>query len=194
MSASNYVATGSARCEIEIKKSRFIAYAYAAKTREQALEILATVRTRYPDARHHCWAYALGGIDSPMSAAMNDDGEPSGTAGKPILNVLQHKGISNVMVVVVRYFGGVRLGAGGLVRAYSQAAEAVMQKLPNEIHVVSSRWQLNFDFALEQPLRHFLSAHEGEILAIDYSSQVTASLALPEKHSQALLGFARNTS
>jgi putative IMPACT (imprinted ancient) family translation regulator len=84
----------------EIKKSKFIAFAAFADSREAAMSHLANVKQKYPDARHHCWAYLLGNPHSPSSAAMADDGEPSGTAGKPILNVLQHKGVGDVMIMV----------------------------------------------------------------------------------------------
>jgi putative IMPACT (imprinted ancient) family translation regulator len=82
-----------ARAEIEIKKSRFIAYADYVESREQAMQMLAELKATYPDARHHCWAYLLGDPSCASNAGMGDDGEPSGTAGKPILNVLQHKDV-----------------------------------------------------------------------------------------------------
>src|SRR5690625_1242748 len=91
--------------------------------------------------------------------AMNDDGEPSGTAGKPIFNVIQHKGVGDVMVVVTRYFGGVKLGAGGLVRAYAGAAEAVLSAMEIVERVPESRFTLSLDFAQEQPLRHWCEQH-----------------------------------
>ncbi|EGN76329.1 hypothetical protein A28LD_0065 [Idiomarina sp. A28L] len=183
------VAAGIAECEIEIKKSRFIATAGLAATREEALQLLEQVKAKFPDARHYCWAYLLGGAETPSSAAMNDDGEPSGTAGKPILNVLQHKGISDVMLVVSRYFGGVKLGAGGLVRAYSQAAEEVMRKLPFEVHVAESQWYLSLDFSLEQPLRHFLGEHNGSVHEVTYSETVKVKLSLPTDKNDTFVAF-----
>ncbi len=112
--------------ETEVKKSRFIARATKVTDRQSAIAFVEQAKQDYPGARHHCWAYLLGNPASASSAAANDAGEPSGTAGKPILNVIQHKGVGDVIVVVIRYFGGIKLGAGGLVRAYSGAAEAVM--------------------------------------------------------------------
>lgn len=155
-------------CEIEVKKSRFIASAALAENRGQALEILALAKQKYPDARHHCWAYLIGNPNSPLTVAMSDDGEPSGTAGKPILNVLQHKHVGDIMLVVSRYFGGVKLGAGGLVRAYSSAAESLMQQLKSVDKVPLSRCCLIGGYALEQTLRHWLSLHQGEIEAVNY--------------------------
>ncbi len=172
--------------ETEVKKSRFLARAAYVTNREQAMALLADAKRDYPDARHHCWAYLLGNPASASNAAMNDDGEPGGTAGKPILNVIQHKGVGDVMIVVTRYFGGVKLGAGGLTRAYSAAAEAVMSQLPITQQVAMVKVSLLCDFAQEQPIRHWASQHDTEVLTPDYGQQVTIPLALPEEHLTAL--------
>lgn len=108
--------------EIEEKKSRFIAQVQAVSTEEEAQAFIESVRKRYWDARHHCYAYILGEQGQVMR--FSDDGEPSGTAGRPILEVLTGSGIRNLVLVVTRYFGGTLLGTGGLVRAYTQAAQA----------------------------------------------------------------------
>ena len=178
---SNFFQVPTARVEqeIEVKKSRFIANAGVVTDRPAALLWLSEIQQRYPDARHHCWAYLLGDNEATSSAAMSDDGEPSGTAGKPILNVLQHKRIGNIMVVVSRYFGGVKLGAGGLVRAYSQATENVLQSLPLTTPVMQSRWQVQLDFALEQPLRHLLQEVAAAVEEVTYTEQVTMILLIP---------------
>lgn len=178
---SNFFQVPTARVEqeIEVKKSRFIANAGVVTDRTAALFWLSEIQQRYPDARHHCWAYLLGDNEATSSAAMSDDGEPSGTAGKPILNVLQHKRIGNIMVVVSRYFGGVKLGAGGLVRAYSQATENVLQSLPLVTPVKQSRWQVQLDFPLEQLIRHVLQEAEAEVAEITYAEQVTMILLIP---------------
>lgn len=168
------------RCEYEIKKSRFIAWAAYAPSREDALQLLEEARQQYPDARHHCWAYLLGNPQSATSAAMSDDGEPSGTAGKPILNVLQHKGVGDVMLVVTRYFGGIKLGAGGLVRAYSAAAQQCMEQLQVEAHVAEVVLTVTCDFAKEQQVRHWSDKLQGRIENCQYSAQVELQLVLPE--------------
>ena len=110
--------------EVVEKKSRFIAKVFPVGTEEEAAAILEEVRKQYWDARHHCWAYSMG--EGQVQERFSDDGEPSGTAGKPILEVIRGQGLHGVMVIVIRYFGGTLLGAGGLVRAYTQSvAEAV---------------------------------------------------------------------
>lgn len=108
--------------EIVEKKSRFIAQVFPVETEEEVLQILEETRKKYWDARHNCYAFVLGA--GGEITRCSDDGEPSGTAGRPILEVLTGRGLRNVLVIVTRYFGGTLLGTGGLVRAYSQAAQA----------------------------------------------------------------------
>lgn len=105
--------------EIVEKKSRFIAEVHPVTSEEEAMEILEQTRKQYWDARHHCWAYIIG--RNPAAERMSDDGEPAGTAGKPILEVIRGRELTNVLVIVTRYFGGTLLGTGGLVRAYTAA-------------------------------------------------------------------------
>ncbi len=179
----------SVETETEVKKSRFIARASKASSRDEALAFVAQSQRDYPDARHHCWGYLLGNPQSATTAAMNDDGEPSGTAGKPILNVIQHQGVGDVVVVVTRYFGGIKLGAGGLVRAYSGAAEAVMSLLPVEQAIAMQPLTLTMDFAKEQSMRHWLGQHQGDVLKVDYGAQVTAEVSVPQMSVEALQTF-----
>ena len=189
MSPSYPTPADTVEIESEVKKSRFIARATKVSSREEALEFVAQAKRDYPDARHHCWAYLLGDPLSAATAAMHDAGEPSGTAGRPILNVIQHKGVGDVMVVVVRYFGGVKLGAGGLVRAYSGAAEAAMSQLPVEQAVAMQHLMLKMDFAKEQPVRHWLGQNQGEIGQIDYSAEVVMRVCVPQESGEALRAF-----
>lgn len=165
----------------EIKKSRFIARIHFAKDREQAMLALEQAKQDYPDARHHCWAYQIGSPKNPHLVAMSDDGEPSGTAGKPILNVIQHKDIGDLMLIVIRYFGGIKLGAGGLVRAYSQAAQMAFDALQTTEYIEFDEYQLVCDFAEEQNLRHWLYQNQAEILNANYSEHVTLKIAMDEK-------------
>jgi uncharacterized YigZ family protein len=116
--------------ETEVKRSRFIAVLRRADRATEAQDFLDEQRRRYPDARHHCWAYITGDEPSERAERAGDDGEPGGTAGVPMLQVLRTRGLVDVAVVVTRYFGGVKLGAGGLVRAYSGAVAAVVDAAP----------------------------------------------------------------
>lgn len=189
MSTAYWVPKAQVEIEYEIKKSRFIARAGAATSREEALLILEQMQAKYSDARHHCWAYQLGSPYSPFSAAMNDDGEPSGTAGRPILNVIQHKEIGNLMVVVSRYFGGVKLGAGGLVRAYSTAAEQAVSALKLVHYQAKVTGLIRCDFAKEQLIRHWLDEHQGQVLDVAYHHQVGLTVALIEQDIPTLSDF-----
>lgn len=165
---------------LEIKKSQFITWLIPIADRAEGMEWLAKSKTEYPDARHHCWAYVLGDSPNSQSAAMSDDGEPSGTAGKPMLNVLQHKPANNVMVIVIRYFGGIKLGAGGLVRAYSQAVEQSFQLATLLPIVPKATLDIVLPFANEQWLRHQCDQLSGNILKVDYQSEVNVTMEIPK--------------
>ena len=124
------VAGGYGQAEIEVRRSRFIGFLAPASTRGSAREIIDEQRRLYPDARHHCSAYVLASAGATPSTHSSDDGEPSGTAGAPMLEVLLGAGLVDVVAVVTRYFGGTLLGTGGLVRAYSEATQAAIGAAP----------------------------------------------------------------
>jgi len=107
------------------KRSKFLAFAYPVENEIEIKEKIASLKKKYHDARHHCYAYILGA--EKLVYRMNDDGEPSGTAGRPIYGQLLSKDVTNVLIVVVRYFGGIKLGTGGLRVAYKMAAKAVLE-------------------------------------------------------------------
>ena len=114
------------RYSLEEKRSEFICHLFPVQKRETALVHLQKLKQDYPNARHYCWAYLIGDPKQPKTAAFNDDGEPAGTAGKPILHVLTQRGAGDTCAIVVRYFGGIKLGAGGLVRAYGQSVSLAL--------------------------------------------------------------------
>jgi len=165
---------------LDIKKSEFIAYAYPVTSREQAMFHVEYLRAQYADARHHCWAYIIGDPDNTTSAGFDDDGEPSGTAGRPILNVLQHKSIGNVIIIVVRYFGGIKLGAGGLTRAYAGSAQAAVDGMVLLPYVPMAQVQIIAEFATEAQCRYVVEDLGGHIDDVTYSKQVTLTVTLAE--------------
>ena len=165
---------------LEIKKSEFIAYAYPVTSREQAMFHVEQLREQYADARHFCWAYIVGDPDNTTSAGFDDDGEPSGTAGRPILNVLQHKSIGNVIIIVVRYFGGIKLGAGGLTRAYAGSAQAVVDEMILSPYIPMTQIQILATFATEAQCRYIIESFGGHIDDVNYSKQVTLTATLAE--------------
>lgn len=128
----------------EEKKSRFLATACPVNSEEEVQRILAEERKKYWDARHHCYAYCIGSRGE--LSRFSDDGEPGGTAGRPILDVIQGSGITNQLIVVTRYFGGVLLGTGGLVRAYGSAAKAALASAEAVTVYEGEEWQLLCDY------------------------------------------------
>ena len=131
--------------ETEVKHSRFLAAVRRVDTADAALAFVDEQRRLYPDARHHCWAFVVGDDLSTRAERSSDDGEPGGTAGVPMLQVLHHRDLVNVAAVVTRWFGGIKLGAGGLVRAYSGAVAAAL----DDATLVERRQQEKFTLAID---------------------------------------------
>ena len=183
------VPAGFLERETEVRKSRFIARIVPVSSRDEVKTYLAEAHTDHPDARHICWAYQIGRPGAAAEAAMNDDGEPSGTAGKPILGVIQHKDLGDVMVLVIRYFGGIKLGAGGLVRAYAGAAESVLSEVGRVIQKPLESVRVGMGFADEQPLRHRCECNEAVIENVDYGATVTVTVELALERRDELKAF-----
>ena len=171
---------------LEIKKSAFITYAYPVTSREQAMFHVEQLREQYADARHHCWAYIIGDPNNTTSAGFDDDGEPNGTAGRPILNVLQHKSIGNVIIIVVRYFGGIKLGAGGLTRAYAGSAQAAVDEMILSPYIPMITVEILAEFATEAQCRYVVESLDGSIENVAYSKQVTLTVTLAEANIEHL--------
>jgi uncharacterized YigZ family protein len=136
----------TATAEFKDRGSKFLAYAWPVKSVEQVKECLQEVKKEHPKATHHCFAYRLGTDGNQFRAS--DDGEPSGTAGKPILGQIDSKGLTDTLVVVVRYFGGTLLGAPGLINAYKMSASMVLQVIPAVQKNVEAKYHLSFDYTI----------------------------------------------
>ncbi|MHB1375476.1 MAG: IMPACT family protein [Thauera sp.] len=161
--------------ELIIRKSRFIGCVQPVTGRASAQKVVAELWAQHPGARHVCWALLAGG----QSAAV-DDGEPSGTAGRPMLDVLRHQDLEGVLATVVRYFGGVKLGAGGLVRAYTDAvAQALLQAQKVPI-VRLETLRCAVPYALEGLLRRELEAAGASLLQVTHEHDVVLDFSLPE--------------
>ncbi|MBR4529862.1 MAG: YigZ family protein [Lachnospiraceae bacterium] len=160
--------------EITEKKSRFIAGVYPVHDAGEAEEILRDVRKRYWDAKHHCHAFALGA--GREITRCSDDGEPSGTAGKPILEVLTGAGFTDTLIVVTRYFGGVLLGTGGLVRAYTRAAQEGLAQTPFVRMCYGNKITVDIDYSFEASFRRYLREHNLIADDIQYAERVTAAV------------------
>jgi len=180
--------TLAARCEHEIDKikgSRFIAWAAPTPTPAAAEELVAEARDAYSDARHHCWAYRTGEAGAVFRSS--DDGEPSGSAGRPILQQIDSAELTGVAVVVVRYFGGTKLGVGGLMRAYGAAAAACLERATVTTVVVTRRVAFEYPYECTSAVEAQLKSYELEPRASDYGENVRCSLDVPAERVQAFL-------
>lgn len=167
------------RTEEEILRSRFITTVGPTPTVADARAFIAEVSTEFADASHNCWAYVVGAPGSTAQIGMSDDGEPHGTAGRPMLTVLLHSGIGNICAVVTRYFGGTLLGKGGLVRAYSGGVQFALETLPTTIQIPKAQLTLLFDYATVTSLQRLLPLYEVELNAEEYGTDVTYQVTLP---------------
>ncbi|WP_143462927.1 YigZ family protein [Levilactobacillus enshiensis] len=162
--------------ELEIKKSRFIADLGRVTTEEEAKAFIAAITAREPKANHHCWAYVLGEHDEIQRES--DNGEPSGTAGVPILTVLQRNQLHNTIAVVTRYFGGIKLGAGGLIRAYSNATSTGIEAVGVVKRVRQRALELTVDYANYDKLSHYLTENGISVLDTAYTTAVVVTIAV----------------
>ena len=171
--------------EIEEKKSRFIAHVAAANTEEEALAFIEEKKKQFWDARHNCYAYILG--EQAQTMRFSDDGEPSGTAGRPILEVLVGSGIRNLVVVVTRYFGGTLLGTGGLVRAYTKAAQAGLAA--SEVRTMCCGYEMTIvtDYNGIGKVQYLLGSRDIPIGEADYGEQVTTLVNIPYEDKDAVI-------
>lgn len=177
-----YIPTGHSETELVEKRSRFIGQVWQVSSEEEARARIEETRKKHYDARHNCWCYRLheGGVER-----YSDDGEPQGTAGQPMLNVFQREEVTNVVCVATRYFGGVLLGAGGLVRAYSKSAKDALDAAG--ISVVR-RWvamEVPCIYAQFEEIRREAARFGGVVDRVDYGADVLLSVLIPEERSAA---------
>lgn len=173
-----------ARSEIEIKRSRFIASLARTDSEEAAREFIAQIRREFPDARHHCTAFIIHQDTGPDTARSSDDGEPAGTAGGPMLKVLTESGLTNVTCVVTRYFGGTKLGTGGLVRAYSGAVQQVLEDAQTVRLVTHPSYQLQLPISEAGKVEAKLTQNGYQILSRDFAQDATLRFSAPLETTQ----------
>ena len=176
-----YIPTGSGEAEYVEKRSRFLGHVRPVESEEEAKAFVAEMKKTYYDARHNCWCYLLK--DGPER--YSDDGEPQGTAGIPMLEVLRREGITNAVCVVTRYFGGVLLGAGGLFRAYTKSAKDALDAAGRS---AVRRWvemEIPCSYGALERYKQELAAFDGVIDGMDYGAAVTIRALLPEETSEA---------
>jgi len=176
---------GPAFARIEVKKSKFLAYALPLASLDDIKGHVQNAREEHPDSRHVVHAAVVGPDGGEFS--LSDDGEPKGTSGRPALEVLKGREITNVLILVVRYFGGVKLGTGGLVKAYGDAVKAVLEALETEPLVEKSLFSLNLSYHDHSPVRLLLEKEGVEILSEDFSEGVLMTCRCPRELLEGLL-------
>ena len=183
------------RVEEVIRKSRFITSATHAPDSRVAQAFVARIREEFPDATHHCWAFVAGPPESTASVGMSDDGEPHGTAGRPMLTALLHGGVGEIVAVCTRYFGGTKLGTGGLSRAYAGAVKLLLESLPTKERVHRIELQILADYGSVDALRRFFDEAEAVIEYETYGEQVDFRVAVPRESldtfAEAVAGITR---
>ena len=178
------VITSNGTGEIVEKKSRFIGNVFAVGSVKEAEEKIAEISKKYWDARHNCYAYVIG--ENGENTKCSDNGEPSGTAGKPILEVINGAGITNVLIIVTRYFGGVLLGTGGLVRAYTQAAQAGIAASGVGELVYSQKLTLTVAYDKVNTIQYFLGQKSITIQDSRYAADVEFDICVKESDVEAI--------
>lgn len=168
--------------EYEEKRSRFLSWVFPVSSEEEVFLHLAELKKKYYDARHHCYAYIIEGETEIQR--FSDDGEPSGTAGLPILEVIKKKGLTNVLVVVVRYFGGILLGASGLVRAYGKAATCGIDNAETVVRKLCCKTHVRMDYNLYGKVRNFFETRNLPVYDSNFTDIVEAILVIDEEKTE----------
>lgn len=163
-----------------IQRSRFRTLVAPAASPRDAHDFVHAIRERFPDATHHCWAFVAGPPGSTAHVGMSDDGEPSGTAGRPMLNALLHSGVGEIVAVCVRWYGGTKLGTGGLQRAYASGVKRSLEELPVRERIARTRLEVVFGYAHVDAVQRLLAEVDGEIHQEQYGTDVRYRLEIPE--------------
>lgn len=177
--------------EIVEKKSKFIANIFYIESIEEAEEIIKDIKKKYYDARHNCFAFR---IDNGNISRFSDDGEPSGTAGAPILNILEGRNLSNILVIVTRYFGGILLGTGGLVRAYSDATIAALEKATIVNKVLGKVIVLEAEYKELENIKYYLKNEEINLVDIDYKEKIYIKMEVTKEELEKIEELVQNRS
>lgn len=185
MSAPYKTLSRAASDEVIINKSRFIGYASPCETEEEALAFLQSIRQKHKDATHNCYAYVIGRNAGVMR--YSDDGEPGGTAGLPMMEVLKAQGVVNCCVVVTRYFGGVLLGAGGLVRAYTQGTVIALKAAQVVVMEPSCQYLCEVPYPLWDKVQHLMRTLPLQLVSSEFTTAVTFSILVRERDADRVL-------
>lgn len=161
-----------------IKKSQFITRIGFVTTAAEAKAFIKSLKVEFSDATHHCWSYIVGDPSSTTLVGCSDDGEPSGTAGKPMLHVLQHSDVGDIVAVCTRYYGGVKLGTGGLARAYAGGVKLALDKLKTKEKIEFSKLKFFIAYSQQKDFEHLLESYQSNSLTIDYRDKLLISVTI----------------
>ena len=170
-----------------IKGSRFTTRIVFTPSVEQAKSFIKQLNTDEPDATHHCWAYIVGNPNSTTLIACSDDGEPSGTAGMPMLNVLTHSGLGDITAVVTRYYGCTKLGTGGLARAYSGGVKEALSTVSTHQRIYATAVEIEVSYDLQNQIRYLLEEHQAQDIKEQFSDKVVIMSQLPSEQLNSFL-------
>ena len=170
-----------------IKRSRFVASVAHAATEKDAKAFISKIKNEFPDAAHHCWAYVAGPPGDTARVGMSDDGEPHGTAGRPILTVILHSEIGEIVAVVTRYFGGTKLGKGGLVRAYSGSVKNALAGLTVKDKRDVLFFTVNLDYSNITAAKKMIGSFRAEIIEENYEADVSFKIELPKNNEDSFI-------
>jgi uncharacterized YigZ family protein len=171
--------------ELTIKRSKFLSFVANATNKQQANGFIRSLHKQHPQANHICWAYIAGSPQSTVRS-MSDDGEPNGTAGMPMLKVLEHSGYGHIVVAVVRYFGGIKLGTGGLHRAYSDAVSLVLLDLPLQQYVSRTILEMVYGYSYEGQISRLFNRYDVVDIQPQYAQAISISVAVASHEVDAL--------
>ncbi len=177
--------------EIVEKKSKFIANLFHVESVEEAENRIKDIKKKYHDARHNCIAYRVA-ENGQIIEKSSDDGEPSGTAGGPMLNILQKNNLCNLVIVVTRYFGGILLGTGGLVRAYSEATQQAIEKSTKVIKVIGREMIIELDYSNLEKFKYYCKNNNINIKKIDYMGNIILKIEMEESVKEKIIDDIKN--
>ena len=180
------IPAGRHRAEQVIDRSRFICTIASVATVDDAQSFIRDIGREFADATHNCWAYVVGAPGSGDRIGMSDDGEPHGTAGRPMLTVLQHCGLGDIAAVVTRYYGGTKLGTGGLVKAYSSSVQQALQDAPRTMRITRTEFVVRVAYSAITSVQQLLPTFEAEVIDENFGVDVMFRLRCPEERAAEL--------
>lgn len=184
--------TEDVSAEIEEKKSKFIANIFYIDNEEQAQEKLKQIKKKYWDAKHHCYAYQVM-QEGEIKIKAVDDGEPTGTAGAPILNIIKKNELYNIIIIVTRYFGGTLLGTGGLIRAYTEASQKALEKTGLATQEEGEKIEIIIPYSQLEKFKYYCSKNEIEIIELNYENEIKCQILINKEEKEKLIKKGKET-